>query len=78
MIKALIAKSLEKRNRSTASPGKLKACNHCFPSRRLTFAIGSLILCGHQGDPMNQPKWAQDGSFLVVRDLQQMVPEFDS
>lgn len=36
-----------------------------------------LILCRHEGDKMNQPKWAADGSFLVFRDLQQLVPEFD-
>ena len=26
---------------------------------------------------MGQPAWAKDGSFLVFRDLQQLVPEFD-
>ncbi|CAD6446944.1 913b47fc-6338-4745-ad9f-1369fef5f7d1 [Sclerotinia trifoliorum] len=26
---------------------------------------------------MKQPDWAEDGSFLVFRDLQQLVPEFD-
>lgn len=36
-----------------------------------------MIFCGHDGDPMGQPKWAKDGSFMVIRDLQQMVPEFD-
>jgi deferrochelatase/peroxidase EfeB len=36
-----------------------------------------LILCGYEGDDMSQPKWAKDGSFLVFRDLQQLVPEFD-
>lgn len=36
-----------------------------------------MILCGYEGDEMNQPKWAVDGSFLVFRDLQQLVPEFD-
>jgi deferrochelatase/peroxidase EfeB len=36
-----------------------------------------MIFCGHDGDDMNQPKWAKDGSFLVFRDLQQLVPEFD-
>lgn len=36
-----------------------------------------MILCGHDGDDMNQPKWALDGSFLVIRDLQQLVPEFE-
>ncbi|KAJ5872484.1 Dyp-type peroxidase [Penicillium soppii] len=36
-----------------------------------------LILCGYEGDDMSQPKWAKDGSFLVFRDLQQLVPEFE-
>ncbi|KAJ5970241.1 Dyp-type peroxidase [Penicillium vulpinum] len=36
-----------------------------------------LIVCGHEGDPMGQPAWVKDGSFLVFRDLQQLVPEFD-
>lgn len=35
------------------------------------------ILCGHKGDPMKQPSWTTDGSFLVIRDLQQLVPEFE-
>ncbi|KAJ5945486.1 hypothetical protein N7516_005654 [Penicillium verrucosum] len=30
-----------------------------------------------RGDHMGQPAWAKDGSFLVFRDLQQLVPEFD-
>ncbi|CAG8908650.1 unnamed protein product [Penicillium egyptiacum] len=36
-----------------------------------------LIVCGHEGDKLDQPSWAKDGSFLVFRDLQQLVPEFD-
>ncbi|KAA8645098.1 hypothetical protein EYZ11_008150 [Aspergillus tanneri] len=36
-----------------------------------------LIIVGHDGDPLNQPAWAKDGSFLVFRDLQQHVPEFN-
>lgn len=36
-----------------------------------------LIFARHDGDDMNQPEWAEDGSFLVIRDLQQLVPEFD-
>ncbi|KAJ8063257.1 hypothetical protein OCU04_008488 [Sclerotinia nivalis] len=36
-----------------------------------------LIFTKHDGDDMNQPDWAEDGSFLVFRDLQQLVPEFD-
>ncbi|KAF7911766.1 uncharacterized protein EAE98_011881 [Botrytis deweyae] len=36
-----------------------------------------LIFARHEGDDMKQPDWAEDGSFLVFRDLQQLVPEFD-
>ncbi|EGZ77169.1 Dyp-type peroxidase [Neurospora tetrasperma FGSC 2509] len=36
-----------------------------------------LIFARHDGDDMNQPEWAEDGSFLVIRDLQQLVPEFE-
>ncbi|ESZ93323.1 Dyp-type peroxidase [Sclerotinia borealis F-4128] len=36
-----------------------------------------LIFAKHEGDDMKQPDWAEDGSFLVFRDLQQLVPEFD-
>ncbi|KAF7950551.1 hypothetical protein EAE96_007833 [Botrytis aclada] len=36
-----------------------------------------LIFARHEGDDMKQPEWAEDGSFLVFRDLQQLVPEFD-
>ncbi|APA15466.1 hypothetical protein SS1G_13391 [Sclerotinia sclerotiorum 1980 UF-70] len=36
-----------------------------------------LIFAKHPGDKMKQPDWAEDGSFLVFRDLQQLVPEFD-
>ncbi|KAK0104921.1 hypothetical protein ONS95_005184 [Cadophora gregata] len=36
-----------------------------------------MILSGYEGDEMGQPDWATDGSFMVIRDLQQLVPEFD-
>ncbi|CAG8135343.1 unnamed protein product [Penicillium salamii] len=36
-----------------------------------------MIVCGYEGDDMRQPSWVKDGSFLVFRDLQQLVPEFD-
>ncbi|KAK3400889.1 hypothetical protein B0T20DRAFT_371568 [Sordaria brevicollis] len=36
-----------------------------------------LIFARHEGDDMNQPEWAEDGSFLVIRELQQLVPEFE-
>ncbi|TVY42788.1 Peroxidase [Lachnellula subtilissima] len=36
-----------------------------------------MIFSGYEGDEMGQPDWATDGSFMVIRDLQQLVPEFD-
>ncbi|KAE8357036.1 hypothetical protein BDV28DRAFT_144699 [Aspergillus coremiiformis] len=39
--------------------------------------LPGLIFLGNEGDKMGQPEWARDGSFLVFRDLQQLVPEFD-
>jgi hypothetical protein len=36
-----------------------------------------IILLGEPGDTMSRPSWAKDGSFLVFRQLQQLVPEFD-
>ncbi|GFF31041.1 dye-decolorizing peroxidase msp1 [Aspergillus udagawae] len=36
-----------------------------------------LIIIGHDGDALKQPAWTKDGSFMVFRDLQQLVPEFD-
>ncbi|KAF7291871.1 Peroxidase 2 [Mycena indigotica] len=37
------------------------------------------ILVGEAGDPSlkSRPSWAQDGSFLVFRQLKQLVPEFN-
>jgi Dyp-type peroxidase family len=38
-----------------------------------------IALCGNHGDPLRheRPVWSLDGSFLVFRYLQQLVPEFD-
>jgi len=36
-----------------------------------------MILSGYEGDEMNQPDWATGGSFMVFRDLQQLVPEYE-
>ena len=43
------------------------------------------ILCGREGDvvagtatPFTRPAWALDGSFLALRYLFQLVPEFDN
>ncbi|KAJ7154707.1 fungal peroxidase [Mycena filopes] len=35
------------------------------------------ILVGEDGDLTSRPPWAKDGSFLVFRQLQQIVPEFN-
>ncbi|KAJ7484484.1 fungal peroxidase [Mycena latifolia] len=40
-------------------------------------ASGS-ILVGETGDSITRPAWAKDGSFLVFRQLQQLVPEFNN
>ncbi|KAF5375741.1 hypothetical protein D9757_008983 [Collybiopsis confluens] len=37
-----------------------------------------IILLGQRGDSKGRPSWARDGSFLVFRQLQQRVPEFNS
>ncbi|KAJ7126012.1 fungal peroxidase [Mycena epipterygia] len=35
------------------------------------------ILVGETGDSVTRPSWAKDGSFLVFRQLKQLVPEFN-
>ncbi|KAJ6469526.1 fungal peroxidase [Mycena sanguinolenta] len=35
------------------------------------------ILVGENGDTASRPAWAKDGSFLVFRQLKQLVPEFN-
>jgi Dyp-type peroxidase family len=35
------------------------------------------ILLGETGDATTRPDWAKDGSFLVFRQLKQLVPEFN-
>ncbi|KAJ4475852.1 fungal peroxidase [Lentinula lateritia] len=37
-----------------------------------------LFLLGESGDLVSRPSWAQDGSFLAFRQLQQRVPEFNA
>ncbi|KAJ7201685.1 fungal peroxidase [Mycena pura] len=39
-------------------------------------AAGTVLL-GESGDTVTRPTWAKDGSFLVFRQLAQLVPEFD-
>ncbi|KAJ7688003.1 hypothetical protein B0H17DRAFT_1169575 [Mycena rosella] len=44
-----------------------------------TLAEPGVFLLGERGDPFQEsrPSWAVDGSFLVFRQLQQLVPEFN-
>ena len=37
-----------------------------------------IILLGRDGDAVTRPSWALDGSFLALRYLFQLVPEFDT
>ncbi|KAJ7034781.1 dye-decolorizing peroxidase precursor [Mycena alexandri] len=37
-----------------------------------------VILMSETGDPITRPSWAKDGSFLVFRQLKQLVPEFNA
>ncbi|KAJ7255242.1 fungal peroxidase [Mycena rebaudengoi] len=46
------------------------------PGQGPPVAAGSLLL-GETGDFVTRPTWAKDGSFLVFRQLAQLVPEFD-
>jgi deferrochelatase/peroxidase EfeB len=39
--------------------------------------LPGIILLGEPGDQFARPAWAKDGSFLVFRQLAQLVPEFD-
>lgn len=46
---------------------------------QITVPLGSILL-GEPGDvdASIRPSWAKDGSLLVFRQLQQLVPEFNS
>ncbi len=35
------------------------------------------FLLGEDGDFVSRPSWAKDGSFLVFRQMEQLVPEFN-
>ncbi|KAJ5787332.1 hypothetical protein N7457_002322 [Penicillium paradoxum] len=35
-----------------------------------------IIIVGNEGDESNHPEWAKDGSFMVFRIYEQLVPEF--
>ncbi|CAI7648802.1 unnamed protein product [Penicillium glandicola] len=44
--------------------------------RGMTPIDPGIILVGHEGDESNNPEWAKDGSFMVFRIYEQLVPEF--
>jgi hypothetical protein len=46
------------------------------PGQGPAVPAGTLLL-GENGDFVPRPAWAKDGSFLVFRQLAQLVPEFD-
>lgn len=37
----------------------------------------SWILLGHEGDNTGSPEWAHDGSYLVFREIEERVMEFN-
>jgi hypothetical protein len=39
--------------------------------------LPGIILLGEPGDQSSRPSWARDGSFLVFRQLKQLVPEWN-
>lgn len=51
--------------------------SHQIPEYQFTDKSYSWILIGHEGDNTKSPKWANDGSFLVFREIEQKVPEFN-
>ncbi|KAJ7589975.1 DyP-type peroxidase [Mycena floridula] len=48
-----------------------------FPTQSPAIDAGHILL-GEAGDGTTRPSWAKDGSFLVFRQLKQLVPEFNS
>ncbi|KAJ7669280.1 fungal peroxidase [Mycena polygramma] len=58
-----------------SNPGVTGFTANPVPGQALV-APGS-ILVGESGDTGSRPAWAKDGSFLVFRQLQQLVPEFN-
>lgn len=44
--------------------------------RGMTPIDPGVIFVGHEGDESKHPKWAKDGSFMVFRIYEQLVPEF--
>ncbi|KAJ5471258.1 hypothetical protein N7530_008615 [Penicillium desertorum] len=51
-------------------PSKIK------DNRGMTPIDPGVIFVGHEGDESKHPKWAKDGSFMVFRIYEQLVPEF--
>ncbi|KAJ5876786.1 hypothetical protein N7455_000251 [Penicillium solitum] len=45
-------------------------------SRGMTPVDPGVIFVGHEGDESKTPAWAKDGSFMVFRIYEQLVPEF--
>ncbi|CAI7600799.1 unnamed protein product [Penicillium palitans] len=45
-------------------------------ARGMTPVDPGVIFVGHEGDESKTPKWAKDGSFMVFRIYEQLVPEF--
>ncbi|KAJ7590001.1 fungal peroxidase [Mycena floridula] len=48
-----------------------------FPTQSPAIDAGHILL-GETGDNTTRPSWAKDGSFLVFRQLKQLVPEFNN
>lgn len=48
------------------------------PFRGQEIVRQGIILLGREGDTVQRPIWALDGSFLAFRYLSQLVPEFQS
>ncbi|KAJ7590005.1 dye-decolorizing peroxidase precursor [Mycena floridula] len=48
-----------------------------FPTQSPGIDAGHILL-GETGDGTSRPSWAKDGSFLVFRQLKQLVPEFNN
>lgn len=43
---------------------------------QISLPAGEFLL-GEDGDSVTRPSWAKDGSFLVFRQMEQLVPEFN-
>lgn len=43
-----------------------------------TDTLCSWIFLGQEGDNTKSPEWAKDGSYLVFREIEEHVPEFNA